>query len=204
MRDKKKKNGIGIVGIVLLFLVFSGIGFVIRQNIPSLISHEETITAEMLEAKVSHINSFATNMANYREIIELNDSKLFSYKVYGTFRGTIKAGFDADKVKFEVVDPTDENGLERPQVTVLMPHSRIISNVIPDDQDPQVVYEAGSAKKDLEIIDELMKKKQQEKLDALLKTGFLEKADENAKEYIKQFVELLYNNDVDVIIEFEE
>ncbi len=195
-KEKKKKKG-GIIGWILLLVLFTAAGYLIKMNLPSF-GHETVIDTKTLKSELVAINELATYQKEYRETIEKGKSGLFSKRYYATFDGVIRAGINMEKVEIDVDAPEDNK--EPVKVEVSLPKAEILDHT---DDNWTVVYEDGYQNKDIgNERNKVIKKKKKEVQEDFISEGGLDKATDKAKEVIEDFIKTAYGDDV--VVEFDE
>ena len=168
--EKKKKGG--IIGWIVLLLVFTAAGYFVKMNMPS-VGHNTVIETKTLKSELVKINELATYQKEYRETITKEKDGLFSKRYYATFDGVIRAGVNMDDVKCEV-DSDEETGATVVEIT--MPDAVILDHT---DSNWEVVYEDGYQSKDIgNDRNKVIKNKKQEVEDEFIEDGGLDKAKE--------------------------
>lgn len=192
--EKKKKGG--IIGWIVLLLVFTAAGYFVKMNMPS-VGHNTVIETKTLKSELVKINELATYQKEYRETITKEKDGLFSKRYYATFDGVIRAGVNMDDVKCEV-DTDEETGATVVEIT--MPDAVILDHT---DSNWEVVYEDGYQSKDIgNDRNKVIKNKKQEVEDEFIEDGGLDKAKERAEKVIEDFIKTSYGEDV--VVEFED
>jgi len=192
--EKKKKGG--IIGWIVLLLVFTAAGYFVKMNMPS-VGHNTVIETKTLKSELVKINELATYQKEYRETITKEKDGLFSKRYYATFDGVIRAGVNMDDVKCEV-DSDEETGATVVEIT--MPDAVILDHT---DSNWEVVYEDGYQSKDIgNDRNKVIKNKKQEVEDEFIEDGGLDKAKERAEKVIEDFIKTSYGEDV--VVEFED
>ena len=192
--EKKKKGG--IVGWILLLLVFTAAGYFVKMNLPSA-GHNTVIDTQILKSELVRINELATYQKEYRETIKKEKDGFFSKRYYATFDGVIRAGVNMDDVECEV-DTDEETGATVIEVT--MPDAVILDHT---DSNWEVVYEDGYQAKDIgNERNKVIKEKKKEVEETFIEEGGLNEAKERAEKVIEDFIKTSYGEDI--VVEFDE
>ena len=197
--EKEKKKG-GVIGWLLLFLIFIAAGYLLKTQMMPGIGHETVIETQTLKSELVKISELATYQKEYRETIEKEKDGFFSQRYFATYDGVIKAGINMENVDVTVKEP-EEKG-EKTVVDVTLPDAEILTHT---DDNWEVVYEDGY--QDKEIGDERNKiiKEEKKKVDKqFIEEGGLDKASEKAKEVIEDFIKSAYGENVIVTFNGEE
>ena len=187
-------KGIIVIGLVVLVIVFV-IAFLIGKGISgkddeAIVTTETEITGNLLKESLADIGEFATQEYYFTEVETYDSSKKIkdfdipftkSRFVY-SYDGLIKAGIDFTGVE------VDKNDLTK-VITVTLPKSKVLSSEI-DEGSFQVYDEDQSIFNQISIsnfndANADLKARAEEKA---IKRGLLDKADENAKVLIKNFL----------------
>ncbi|MBR0468479.1 MAG: DUF4230 domain-containing protein [Mogibacterium sp.] len=194
-KEKKKGKG-GVIGWILLFLVFTAAGFFMKTNMPS-VGHNVVIETQTLKAELVKINELATYQKEYRETVKKEKNGVFSKRYYATFDGVIRAGINMDDVGCEVV--TDEESGDV-TVKITMPEAVILDHT---DSNWNVVYEDGYQLSDIGAErNNAIKEKKKEVEEEFIKEGGLDKAKSKAEQVIEDFIKTAYGEEV--VVEFVE
>lgn len=197
MEKEKKKKG-GIIGWIILLLVFTAAGYFMKMNMPSL-GHHTVIDTKTLKSELVRINELATYQNEYRETITKEKDGLFSKRYYATYDGIIRAGVNMDNVNCEVITD-EETGTNT--VKVSMPDATILDHT---DSNWVVVYEDGFQTKDIgKDRNNLIKAKKKEVEEDFIEDGGLDKAKERAEKVIEDFIKTSYGEDVAIEFDGEE
>ena len=192
--EKKKKGG--IIGWIILLLVFTAAGYFVKMNLPN-IGHHTVIDTKTLKSELVRISELATYQKEYRETIKKEKDGLLSKRYYATYDGVIRAGVNMDDVKCDV-DTDDDSGATVVEVT--MPDAVILDHT---DSNWVVIYEDGYQTKDIgNDRNKVIKKKKAEVEEAFISDGGLDTAKERAEKVIEDFIKTSYGEDV--VVEFDE
>lgn len=198
IQRKEKKKGSPIILWLIIFVLFTGIGFFAKLYMPKLISHERTIDVEELSGKIETIEEFATRQYDYRAVVRKDKDGFGSRMYIGTFDGTIKAGVNMAEADVEVINPSEDSEYDVPQVNVVLPKAEILSH---EDYNPDTIYEEGFLGKELGAeLNDLIKEQKKIKEKEAIEDGLLTKAENNAIDNITQFIMDIYGDDVVVSV----
>ena len=197
--EKEKKKG-GVIGWILLFLIFIAAGYLLKTQMMPGIGNETVIETQTLKSELVKISELATYQKEYRETIEKEKDGFFSQRYFATYDGVIKAGINMENVDVTVKEP-EEKG-EKTVVDVTLPDAEILNHT---DENWEVVYEDGYQDKEIgdernEIIKEEKKKVEKQ----FIEEGGLDKASEKAKEVIEDFIKSAYGENIIVTFNGEE
>jgi hypothetical protein len=174
--------------IILFILLILTISTVMVYSIINSIKNEQNITSTLIAERLSKISELSTLKYNYSNIIIVKNSKKFKdvpipfteKSFFIKYSGYIKAGVDLKDLNI-VVNKND--------VIITLKKSKILDNVI-NNEDLLVYDEKTSMFNKLsmqDIIDEISNEKIVTAED-LLKKGFLDEANNNAKLLLKGFL----------------
>ncbi|MBK5243085.1 DUF4230 domain-containing protein [Clostridium sp.] len=167
---------------ILLFIILNlTISTIMIYSIINTFNNEEVKTSTIITERISKISELSTIKYNYANIIVLKNTKKFKdfsipftqKSFFIKYSGYIKAGVDLEGLKVLV------NGRK---ITITLKKSKIIDNVI-DNEDLFVYDEKSSMFNKLsmqDIINEICNEKKKTEVE-LLKKGFLDEANNNAK-----------------------
>lgn len=197
--EKERKKG-GVIGWILLFLIFIAAGYFAKTNLMPSMGHNTVIETKTLKSELVRISELATYQKEYRETITKEKDGVFSQRYFATYDGVIKAGVNMENVE---VDVHNSEGNDDPTViNVSLPDAEILTHT---DDNWEVVYEDGYQGKG--IGDErngVIKDKKAEVEKEFVKEGGLDKASEKAKEVIKDFITSTYGENAVVKFNGEE
>ena len=197
--EKEKKKG-GVIGWILLFLIFIAAGYLIKTQMMPSMGHETVIETQTLKSELVKISELATYQKEYRETIVKEKEGVFSQRYFATYDGVVKAGINMENVDVTVKEP-EEKG-EKTVVDVALPDAEILTHT---DDNWEVVYEDGYQDKKIGIDrNEIIKKRKKEVEKEFIEEGGLDKASEKAKEVIEDFIKSSYGEDVNVTFNGEE
>lgn len=197
-KEKKKKKG-GIIGWVILLLVFTAAGYFVKMNLPSM-GHSTVIETKTLKSELVKISELATYQKEYRETVAKEKDGLFSQRYYATFDGVIQAGINMENVDVDV-DMSDEDD-KAVVVDVKLPDAEILTHT---DNNWDVVYEDGYQGKGIgNERNKIIQKRKKSVEEKFIEEGGLEKATEKAETVIKDFIITAYGSDVVVKFNGEE
>lgn len=197
--EKEKKKG-GVIGWIILFLVFIAAGYLIKTQMMPSIGHETVIETKTLKSELVKISELATYQKEYRETIVKEKDGLFTQRYFATYDGVIKAGINMENADVTVKEP-EEKG-EKTVVDVTLPDAEILTHT---DDNWEVVYEDGYQDKEIgDERNEIIKGRKNKVEKQFIKEGGLDKASEKAKEVIADFIKSSYGEDVIVTFNGEE
>ncbi len=194
--EKKKKKG-GLIGWIILLLVFTAAGYFIKMNLPGM-GHSTVIETKTLKSELVKINELATYQKEYRETVTKEKDGLFSQRYFATFDGVIKAGVNMENVDVHVNMSDEDDSLV---VDVTLPEAEILTHT---DDNWEVVYEDGYQGKIGDERNEIIKERKAKVEEQFIEEGGLDKASEKAKKVIGDFIKTAYGNDVVVTFNGEE
>lgn len=197
MAKEKKKSG--VIGWILLVVVFAALGYFLKISLPNL-GHNTVIETKTLKSELVKISELATYQKEYREIIIKEKDGLISKRYFATYDGVIKAGINMENIDINVITP--EGSGENTVVDVSLPDATILTHT---DDNWDVVYEDGYQSKDIgEERNKLIKEKKKKVEEEFIKEGGLDEATNKAKEVIKDFIVTSYGDDLVVKFNGEE
>ena len=197
--EKEKKKG-GVIGWIILFLVFIAAGYLIKTQMMPSIGHETVIETKTLKSELVKISELATYQKEYRETIVKEKDGLFTQRYFATYDGGRKAGINMENADVTVKEP-EEKG-EKTVVDVTLPDAEILTHT---DDNWEVVYEDGYQDKEIgDERNEIIKGRKNKVEKQFIKEGGLDKASEKAKEVIADFIKSSYGEDVIVTFNGEE
>ncbi|MEK6265203.1 MAG: DUF4230 domain-containing protein [Clostridium sp.] len=174
--------------ITLFILLSTTISTIMIYSIINSIKNEQDITSNLIAERLSKISELSTLKYNYSNIIALKNSKKFKdvpipfteKSFFVKYSGYIKAGVDLkDLVVF----------VNEKDVTITLKKSRILDNVINDED--LLVYDEKSSMFNKLSMQDIINEISNEKIviaEDLLKKGFLDEANNNAKLLLKGFL----------------
>lgn len=174
--------------ITLFILLITTISTIMIYSIINSIKNEQDITSNLIAERLSKISELSTLKYNYSNIIALKNSKKFKdvpipfteKSFFVKYSGYIKAGVDLkDLVVF----------VNEKDVTITLKKSRILDNVINDED--LLVYDEKSSMFNKLSMQDIINEISNEKIviaEDLLKKGFLDEANNNAKLLLKGFL----------------
>jgi hypothetical protein len=174
--------------ITLLILLSITISTIMIYSIINSIKSEQAITSTLITERLSKISELSTLKYNYSNIIALKNSKKFKdlpipfteKSFFVKYSGYIKAGVDLkDLVVF----------VNEKDVTITLKKSTILDNVI--NNEDLLVYDEKSSMFNKLSMQDIINEISNEKIviaEDLLKKGFLDEANNNAKLLLKGFL----------------
>ena len=174
--------------ITLFILLSTTISTIMIYSIINSIKNEQAINSTLIAERLSKISEFSTLKYNYSNIIVLKNSKKFKdvpipfteKSFFVKYSGYIKAGVD---LKDLVVLVNEKD------VTITLKKSRILDNVI--NNEDLLVYDEKSSMFNKLSMQDIINEISNEKIviaEDLLKKGFLNEANNNAKLLLKGFL----------------
>ena len=167
--------------IILVILLSLTISTITIYSIINSIKNEQAITSALITERLSKISELSTIKYNYSNIIALKNSKKFKdvpipfteKSFFIKYSGYIKAGVDLKDLDI-VVNEND--------VSVTLKKSKILDNVI--NNEDLLVYDEKSSMFNKLSMQDIINEISNEKIviaEDLLKKGFLDEANNNAK-----------------------
>ncbi|MGK0465385.1 DUF4230 domain-containing protein [Clostridium sp.] len=174
--------------IVLCLLLSLTISTIMIYSIINSIKNEQAITSTLITERLTKISELSTLKYNYSNIIALKNSKKFKdvpipfteKSFFIKYSGYIKVGVDLKDLDI-VVDEKD--------VTITLKNSKILDNVI--NNEDLLVYDEKSSMFNKLSMQDIISEISNEKIiiaEDLLKKGFLDEANNNAKLLLKVFL----------------
>ena len=194
-----------IVLILLIILTLSILGVITagkKQSIPIVKEHREVDTSIIFE-KMEKISELSVIKYYYSDVVVYkNNKKLKEFDIPFTqksflvkYDGYIKAGIEAGSIR--IVSNDDEG------IKLIIKNSKILDHVI--DENSLYVYDESSLFNKLsfkDIIEQIASEKSNVE-NSLIEKGFLREADNNLKIYLKEALEDLGFERVEVYFEVE-
>ena len=199
--EKEKKKKSGVIGWILLFLIFVAAGFLLQNaHLLPAMGHETLIETKTLKSELIKISELATYQKEYRETVVKEKDGIFSQRYFATYDGVIKAGINMENVEVDVQEPGQRG--EPTVVDITLPDAEILTHT---DDNWEVVYEDGYQSGNIgEERNAAIKEKKKEVEKEFIEEDGLDKASEKAKEVIGDFIKSSYGDDVIVKFNGEE
>jgi len=193
----KKKTKSIISSLLVAVVLATGIYFFFQSRITTSSETESSNISESIVQilQLSTLEYNYTDVVSYKESTKYKDFNIpFTEKRFMIkYTGYIRAGYDLSKVEIDIPDSKT--------IHITIDHASITDNVI-NEEDVYVYDEKGSIFNNLKIADvyDILVEEKSNTKEKLLETGFLEEADEKARELITELMKAMgYEN---VVVRF--